>query len=458
VVELKLPSQCAFTDSAHLRASCDYGDVVGGHVNVGMRAAAGAQGDLIFQVTATNAEQNGGTFPVRGSVEIGDGVDLANLQPSVVTRTLTNGDTVLSTGVVNRGTKDANGVIMYVYRPWAYVTAGSYSNCLYPPHTPGYMVCRFDDTVVHAGESVQLSSPVVVQGNDNPPIGLLEYGFAPSGSRTDRSVAEDGATFGTGAPLTLTTTPVQQDAEYVSGSAYTLLEADDVRDVKAIAPDIHATVGKVTSATFGVRNVGTVPNGPGSSGQNDLWVYFPEHVSVSGVPSGCVKGIENSNAHPQYTCAETHTLQPGETESFTFQVTPEIVMNQVTATASVEADSHDANPGNDTAFYTVTATNASASPTASATASSSASASASASVSASASATASAQPSASASGSDSATASASATATATSTGGGVLAHTGAGGTLALALAGGAALTLGTGAVVIARRRRADGRS
>ncbi|MFJ1704767.1 hypothetical protein [Kitasatospora sp. NPDC088346] len=343
VAELRLPAQCAFTDAAHLQALCTLGEVPAATtLRLGVRATAGAAlgatGSLSYRVTAAGAAEGGHSGTPRTTVKVADGPDLAARQ--LPARTTVGGPTPVDTGFVNRGDRDADGVVLYFAQRPGFGIGGSYGNCLYPVAPDSYVLCRFDDLVVHPGEALRPAVPVVLAPQDggNPPNSRFEYGVDVRGGRQDRALAGDPAISrrGTGPALVLTAEPAPSGVEYGGATVYGNLETGRVRDLAVVAPDVATTLGSRTEAGFGVRNAGDVPVAPGDPAGTPvlLLLTFPEGLRVAEAPAGCAP---TAGAASGYTCTPTRTLHPGESETFTFRVEPTELFDHRTGTAALSA-------------------------------------------------------------------------------------------------------------------------
>ena len=480
IAELRLPSQCSFTDAAHLHASCSLGSVgllSMGSFDLGLRAvagaAAGAHGRIEFTTTATNATEDTGLGVDDSTpVTIGDGADLAVGQLPAL-RVEPGGSTGVQPQVSNLGDRDSDGVVMYVApeslgNPGDFAVGGNYSNCDYgvgdkgdPSEDDNGVLCRFDSTVVKPGDVLVPSAPLPVSATATATQGIVVYGFDVSGGPLDKQTTKGHP--GTGAPLTLVPVPVQPrtpsntEIDYDNNVGYTDISTGLVDDVAAVGADVHGTVGRGLSLTAGVRNSGNVPTTPMLDAPSPrdtavAVVTLPDGLTVTRVPQGCQSlGLDGgsdlalpkrvraalaatppptSTAPPTaapggapgaiYGCFVDRVLQPGQSGLFTFTVKPTKVLDAAQGEVFAGGPLDDADPQDDLASLTVSAVAAPATtPTAAPTA----------------------------------------TAPATPPAGGGLADTGGGDdSLPLAGVGAVAVLLGTLAVVFAaRRRRAAGR-
>jgi len=490
IAQLSLPEQCRFTDQAHLHASCSLGSIglLGvGSVDLGIRAASGAavgaKGSLSFKVTSTNAveDTSGGTDDTT-DVTIGNGADLAVLPVGSLTAKA-GGSTSFVPQVSNLGDRESDGVVMFLGTESQSATndfaiGGNYSNCLYgvtdegEPNQPGStgVLCRFDSTVVQPGQAMVPSDPALVNASATATTGQVVYGFDVTGGQLDTQTS--GGTKGTGPALTLVPAPASGpsansvDIDYDNNVAMSAIETNRVDDVAAIGADVHGTVGRSLPLTVGVKNTGTVPTstleGAPANDTAGLVVVFPQDVKITHAPASCqyvdlsglgstpppitpgavtpsaevgrivLGGIARKGELSRlpaadgpgstYACLVTKVLQPGQTADFGFTVKPTKVLNKALGVV-LAVGQPDSNPADALAPLYVSAVKAAATagPTASA--------------SASASAVRSASPS------------------------GTLATTGGGDdSMPLVGAGAAAVLLGAGAVLFARRRRTGGHS
>ena len=482
VAELSLPKGCSFSasDPAHLHAVCSLGSVeLLDSVDLGIRAdagaAEGATGSIVFSLTATNgsedpedAREKTGTT----RVTLGHGPDLA--AGSLGDLKVSPGSTEdYSPQVTNQGDRDVTGVVMYLDAQQLdgavglSLTGPSHSNCLYhygdPDDTVGDrtgVYCTFPDVVVHPGETYRVSTPVGLTASADASEGFFEYGFDLVGGQ----LADSGGTGtkGSGPALGLTLVPAPtkaartqvEDIDYSNNIGLSLVSTGRVEDVAATAGDVTGTVGKRVGFHASVVNTGTVatvpiPGAPSADVTAAEAVFFPSGVTVTSAPASCSgaddaddavgsdtagvvgKGLFRTEVRkaedglpeadgPLYLCLVQKVLQPGQSATFDFTVKPTKVLHKAEGgVVAVSGGSGiDDNPVNNIADFTVSAVAAAGTPTPRPTAT----------------ATASSAPAAS--------------------GGGGLAATGGGGdALPVSLAGVAAILLGAGGVLFARRRR-----
>jgi len=483
IAELSLPSQCSFTDAAHLHASCALGSVGVsdlGSLNLGLRAdagaAAGAHGTLRFAVTATNAVEDPSDAGMDDTpVVIGDGADLAVQQLGSLT-VKPGGSTSISPQVSNLGDRASKGVVMFIDAEslgssTGFSVGGNYSNCEYgvgdqgdPTVDDSGVLCRFDSTAVQPGDVLVPSAPIPVEASATGTNGYVVYGFDVTGGPLDQQTTHGHA--GTGAPLTLVPVPAAKqpqanlDIDYDNNVDMSTISTGLVDDVAAIGANVHGTVGQGLPLAVGVRNAGTAPTGPmldglilGAHSAKDtaeVIAWLPSGVTVSQVPSGC-KLLDPSDLSssrvgaaqlpqsmraalaaspppastgpapggPVYLCLVARVLQPGQSALFDFTVKPTKALRQVQGAVFVAGALDDDNAQDDMAALSISAVAASAA----------------------------------SSGTPSGPASAA------PTGGGLAATGGGDDSLPLAGVGAVAVLLGAGAVLFARRRRSgDGGS
>lgn len=490
VAELSLPKECSFTaDPSHLHAVCSLGTVdLIGQVDLGIRALAGAKvgahGSLVFKATADNATEDpedafmGTTTPV----VVGNGPDLAvgDLGDLSVPPGSTSAQSPL---VSNKGDRDAKGVLMYLDAQQldggsGLSVAGSYGNCLYhygDPELPAAertgVLCSFPDVTVHPGESYRVATPVGLAATAEATRGFFEYGFDLVGGE----LADPDAvgTKGTGPALGLSPVPAGSaasrmlagDIDYGNNTTVSMVSTGRIVDVAAGAADVKGTVGKPVAFRGTLSNTGTVPTTPmAGAPAADVTaaelVAFPPGVKVTSLPAGCTttddptvseppaalatgrarsgfaarlhtaeQSVPDADQGSAYLCLVQQVLQPKDSVGFDFTLTPARALDRAEGVViAVSGDTGlDDDPSNNLADFRVSA--AKAQPTAKPT------------------------PSATATASTTAPASGAASASATAATGGYLADTGGGASaLPIALGGAAAVLLGAGGVLFARRR------
>ncbi|MER8188312.1 hypothetical protein [Kitasatospora sp. NPDC094015] len=357
VAELQLPERCRFTDAERLRASCSPLAIgATATLRLGVRAlpgaAAGSTGEIGYQVTVPGADESAHPGPARTTVRIADGPDLAaRLLPE---RIRLGGPTPVETGLLNRGNRDATGVVLSFDARTASTVDGNHSNCRYPQAPDTVVVCRFDDVVVHPGEALRPATPVVLRpvAGGQPATGLFEYRVETSAGRPAAGSGPAGSHPGTGPALTLTTEPAPQQAAYGAATASATVEAAATGDLAAVATDLRAVAGTTTAVTFAVRNAGDTPAAPGQDPQSRrlLTVTFPEGLRVSEWPTGCAP---LTGPTPSYGCAPSRVLTPAGTEEFTFRVEPLELFDRRTGSAVLSGPA-DASAADDRAEFAVT--------------------------------------------------------------------------------------------------------
>jgi LPXTG-motif cell wall-anchored protein len=470
VAELSLGKGCSFTDAAKLHERCVVGSVdTMAELEVGLRSASGAslgaKGTVRFAVTAANATVDPSNPPLTTAVTVGSGPDLAVGTLPTVMDVQAGSPAPVNPTVQNVGDQDATGGLTLVLGTATgnFALGGNFSNCLYNADA-GSAVCHFD-TVVKPGEAYRLATPVPLTAGRQAADGdALLYGWDVKGGLIEQQLGVNGKP-GTGAPLTLVpaapsaSARSQVDINYDNNLGISELQLVTKDDVAVVAPHgITGTVGHTVSATFGVRNVGSVPTHL-LQGTPDITagvlVVLPKGVSVASVPAGCelipadaasaaagpsghLRGLLTEGrlgAHAlapatapldpsaldgtPYACAVRHVLKPGQQAVFAFSLKPTRALNKAAGIAVAVGQPTDRNPDNNVAEFTVTATKSTATPTATPTHAG----------------TPSASPSSPSGG---------------------LAHTGGGSSaLPLAAAGAGAILLGAGAVLLTRRRRRD---
>ncbi|MHA6762422.1 COG1361 family protein [Streptacidiphilus sp. PAMC 29251] len=452
--ELALPQGCAYTTD-HLHELCSLGDAQAGFytLDVGVRATTGAvagrHGDVRFKVTAGNATEESSGEPDSVGVTVGNGPDLAINDLGSEIKAPAGATTELPIQVTNLGSSDAKGVTVYVHDDYEIATVpGNFNNCTYETEAGAHrgVECTFPDAVVKPGESYALATPFAVTVPAGGHADAISYGDGPL---SDSPPGDGSGTKGTGGVLALVKVVHPQgnaavpdpgtDIDEYNNYNTTGLDTGIVADASGIGGTVNGTVGKVSSATVGVRNTGTVPLSVlrqiGEQGKGTVGVYvdFPGEVAVTSVPSACktVQAgpdgmVASGDSVPHaYACQTSRVLKPGQQATFTFGIKPLKILSRAYAgVVALAAEDNGANFDNNVTKLYLNAAKAGAKPTAP-------------------------------TGGSGSTATATASASASS--GGSLATTGGGSdAMPMMLAGAAAIALGAGAVAAVRRRRAGG--
>ena len=466
-VELSLGKDCTFTSADHQHELCTLGNLPLGSFNglgpaaefsVGVRAAVGAvagrQGNVTFKVTATNAVEETSPHDYLG-VTVGNGPDLAINDLGSVIKTPAGKTTALPLKVTNLGSTDAKGVIIGLHDQVGHATIpGNFSNCVYDSYQGGVrdVVCSFPDAVVKPGQTFELRTPFSVALPAGAHGDQIQY---YAGLSDDDWIGKPTGTKGTGSALqlvqvtsagrALATPNPSQDIDAYNNLYYTDIDTGIVSDVAAVGGTVNGVVGKVSTVMVSTRNSGnttfkSLTNiGPGlPEGTLGTYVTFPSDVKVTSIPKACVveeSGPEGSGSstpdnHQDYACATQKTVAPGQAVSFAFGIKPlRAFSGDWGDVVALGLEDTTANLDDDVARVAFNAVKSSGG---------------SAPSSAAASPTASAQTSSAA------------TASPTSAGGSLAATGGGDDTMPLTLAGAAAIALGAGAVVVARRRKGAG--
>ncbi|MHA6762284.1 LPXTG cell wall anchor domain-containing protein [Streptacidiphilus sp. PAMC 29251] len=478
VAELSLPEHCSFTAADHLHAACSLGTLGPiSALDLGIRSAAGAaegaKGSIVFKATATNAtEDPEDTAADRTTpVVVGHGPDLA-VGPLGDISLAPGASTSESPQVSNKGDRDAKGIVLLLDA--GELDGGNglsftdkFSNCLYhygdsdqPVADRTEVLCSFPDVTVHPGETYQVAGPLTLAATAKATKGYFEYGF----DLADGESADPDATgvAGTGPALGLSLLPAaganarsqDTDIDYSNNTAVSLVSTGRIDDVAVTAGNVTGTVGRTTHFHTTVKNTGTVPTEPMDGAPSpditavDL-VVFPLGVKVVKAPGSC-EAMDDSLSTPPaaqhrfaaklktaridipadggstYLCTVGKVLTAGQSAAFDFTVKPTKVLHQAVGLAEAVSGANlglDDNPDNNVVNFTVSATaaQATAKPTPTPTRPA---------------------PSTTTSG----------TAAPTGSGGNLAATGGGSDTLPIALSGAAAVLLGAGGVLFARRR------
>ncbi|MFC7221011.1 LAETG motif-containing sortase-dependent surface protein [Streptomyces polyrhachis] len=348
--EFDLPDGCVRDSATPLKLVCDLGDAAHGFggLDVGVRAAQGAQagasGRVAFTVTAANGTATPGSSD-SATVTVGDGPDLAINDLGAQLKIAPGTESAVRLEMTNAGSQDAKGVVVFLRAGFDNVgILGNHSNCVYESRSGAQrgVFCTFPDAVVKPGETYALKTPVTLTVPQGARGDVIQYGDALIGNDW---TGEPEGTPGTGAPLELV--PAQaalrtfdaepaQDIDEYNNLNYTEISTGEVKDVAAVGGTVQAAIGAQADAVFRVRNTGTVPTGAVNSDGRpgvQIWALFPSNVKVLSAPKGCTKqqaGPEElaayplDRAHPEtvwtYGCSRRAALKPGQDVAFTFRV------------------------------------------------------------------------------------------------------------------------------------------
>jgi hypothetical protein len=353
VVQLQLPGGCAYTKD-QLHATCSLGNLSGGYgaLSVGVRAAvgakAGAQGGVVFKVTATNAVEQ--TFPGQPAdnvpVSVADGPDMVvnNLGNGITTPA--GRTTALPLRITNLGSEAAKGVVVFIRDQAGRVTIpGNADNCVYEYYSGGQhgAQCTFPAAVVEPGQTFEVSAPFSVDAPTGAHGDQIFYGAGLTG---DSWIGTPSGKVGKGPALKLVAVPSAVPVVKTAQSAavdidtnddfhYTYLNTGVITQIAAAGGSFHGTVGKVTTAWAGAHNNGNTPIrtltqlGPGVKGTIAVFVDFPGSVKVVSAPKGCTiqTAGPGAGAFPDgpttaYECVTSVVLAPGKSAWFGFGIRP----------------------------------------------------------------------------------------------------------------------------------------
>lgn len=246
-------------------------------------------------------------------------------------------------GVVNRGSGDAQGLLleMDVTDGLDFVTR--YSNCAYatlPKRTTSEQdtwaqpvteaVCEIEEPVA-AGMYGYLGDPVQVAVNERALADAFHYQvFEDTADARARLLGSAGFTKGTGPALTLGTLKTIHSDEggnatdtWVEDSSSLPFETHNTADFAADGGSVSGRVGETVKATVGFTNQGPAWFGAEFNTQTVTTFTVPDGAEVVHKPADCKPSIptdENGNlsSATAYRCFSRASLTVGQKVSYTF--------------------------------------------------------------------------------------------------------------------------------------------
>ncbi|GIJ20816.1 cell wall anchor protein [Micromonospora lutea] len=302
-------------------------------------AQPGQQGELLFTVTAPD----GTTGPYRSRVTVGEGVDLATERTMTLDSSLGARVDVPLT-VLNRGTKTAHGMVLYLSGSYGFTPSKRYENCEYSDLDldSSAFACTFDDSL-EPGEALRVDSTFggTVPADSWAPNLHHSYAvwFTPADWEEFRSRLPSAGPLGPkGSDAALTLVPVegtqaralgQTDTDTLDNETRVTLTVDgDQRgDVAAEGTTVAGAVGDTVAMRVGYLNNGPASAGPnGQQGLNvETIVTLPANVTAVTAPQACVDQQEDEWRPGKpgarvYVCAARGTISRGERVSFEFDL------------------------------------------------------------------------------------------------------------------------------------------
>lgn len=402
------------------------------------KAVNGAKGSLSLKATAPGLSSY--EEPVDISVNTGADMTIAPL-PELHNVAL---GTTLSEPVVwsNTGNATAPSSILTFDTMAGLELKQHFSNCKYgKPFGAASVVeavCTINQPLA-PGHALRLSQNLQVGVTKEAYYSVMSVSVLPPGGVV-RTAAGGGYVQGTGPELTAVDAPVPTRTRNAVGDinpndSYTELDvyAKNTADFAAVGASVKGDKGRTVPVSVGARNngPGLIYDRSGGEGTGGFKVTFPAGATVTKIPSGCFLDNRTGVAgHGPYVCGSDYLQAPGYQKLVTFSVRLDQQLKNVRGTVALDnelADFQgkpatfpwDKNQADNTAPIVF---NGPALP----------------------------------SSAPSTTGSASAAPSTGATGGSGLAETGGGSSsLPIALGAAAAVALGAGGVLVARRRRAS---
>ncbi|MDQ0792186.1 hypothetical protein [Streptomyces sp. B1I3] len=303
----------------------DYEDQVLLTVHAADGAAAGVQGSITYEATATGGPDGALTAPhesFRTTLTVGAGPDLAIAPVADIEDGRPGDERTIPFRVTNNGNESANGFTVKLYASYGLTDLTRYDACTYtttdgtdyaPSHTA---VCTFEQ-VLAPGDSFELPEPLTVRLAPHALNERLDIDLEPS----------DGA----------------QDLD--SQNDYTVLQisAESTADFSVTGDAISGVAGETRTVELTFKN-----NGPawfGNLGSGDpvaeVRLIVPEGTKVTGVPSGCYPRTLGGGYYPKqtgaprYDCDLRYWVLEDARRTFAFSVRVDTVVPGATGAVSI---------------------------------------------------------------------------------------------------------------------------
>ncbi|MFP8905027.1 COG1361 family protein [Streptomyces atacamensis] len=310
-------------------------------------AAAGAQGRIAYEATATGGPQGTLTAPRESfetTVTVASGPDLAIAGIDPIERAEPGDDRTIPFELTNNGNESAHGFMVRMTASYGLKEMTEYDACTYTRSSDDeyapmtHATCSFD-RVLAPGESFRLPRPLKVEFARHALAERLDIGVEPGGG------AED----------------LDHHDNYVALE----LGADNTADFSVTGDAVSGAAGETVTARLAFANSG--PAWFGNLGSGDpvavVQLDVPEGTTVTGVPSGCIPRTLSGGYHPRRTGAPRYDCElpywvPEKVEhSYVFSLRIDTVTPGTTGAVSVRPGfgtfTFDPNPANNTAVLAV---------------------------------------------------------------------------------------------------------
>ncbi|WP_069744140.1 peptidase [Streptomyces sp. EN23] len=351
----------------------------------------GLQGAADLLVTAADGSENGDT----GTITVTGEAEGATFTPFTTRVTVGGPDLVmerlpfrteLAPGekqqapitFANRGTRDADGVLLTLRYSRGLDIPQRYSNCEYTVDDPGQpdfgsttALCSVEGAF-EAGATYTLATPLTLEATERAYYDTFLYRIQED-SAAQRAAQRAGAAFERGTGGVLKAVPVKKGAAVSSADLNPYDNQQDVdfrtkntADFVAYGDDVAGPEGSTVKADIGFRNEGPAWIGHIRSGEDVATVDFtvPQGTSVTSKPERCraVKADgsyreDQKSPAPRYVCNTSMTVRDGAGLDLPFELRVDKAMVGASGAVTVRNTwlqnpklPFDPKPGNNTAY------------------------------------------------------------------------------------------------------------
>ncbi|MFJ3968521.1 peptidase [Streptomyces parvus] len=354
-------------------------------VRPGSQSAAG------FVVTAADGSENGDT----GTITVTGEADGATFTPFTTRLTVGGPDLVmerlpfkteLTPGekqqapitFANRGTRDADGVLLTLRYSRGLDIPQRYSNCEYTVDDPGQpdfgsttALCSVEGAF-EAGATYTLATPLTLEATERAYYDTFLYRIQED-SAAQRTAQRAGAAFERGTGGVLKAVPVKKgpaarstDLDPYDNQQDVDFRTKNTADFVAYGDDVAGPEGSTVKADIGFRNEGPAWIGHIRSGEDVATVDFtvPQGASVTSKPERCRAVTadgkyreDQTSPAPRYVCNTSMTVRDGSGLDLPFELRVDKAMVGASGAVTVRNTwlqnpklPFDPKPGNNTAY------------------------------------------------------------------------------------------------------------
>ncbi|WP_030579681.1 hypothetical protein [Streptomyces anulatus] len=351
----------------------------------------GLQGAADLVVTAADGSENGDT----GTITVTGQADGATFTPLTTRLTVGGPDLVmerlpfkteLTPGekqqapitFANRGTRDADGVLLTLRYSRGLDIPQRYSNCEYTvddPDLPDFgwttALCSVEGAF-EAGATYTLATPLTLEATERAYYDTFLYGIHEN-STAQRTAQRAGASFERGTGGVLKAVPAKKgaaarstDLDPYDNQQEADFRTENTADFVAYGDQVAGPEGSTVKADIGFRNEGPAWIGHIRSGEDVATVDFtvPQGASVTSKPERCravtadgkYREDQNSPA-PRYVCNTSMTVRDGAGLDLPFELRVDKAMVGASGAVTVRSTwlqnpklPFDPKPANNTAY------------------------------------------------------------------------------------------------------------